>query len=789
MSHPVNRITGKKHCLLSQNPHRILCGFALLISWILFTFGSVPQLLSITSMASAQTTSSDTIDSEQNRPTRDDAASADLLDMSLEELMQVEVGSSASLTSVSPRLAPAAVTTITAEDIQAAGARSLFELLDIYVPNLQWRRHNWEADVMGLRGIMGDRDDKYLLLVNGVMMNERTHYGALTEKDLVHLKDIHHIDIVRGPGSSLYGPGAVSMVINITTFNSDTFQGTDITTRAGIIEEFYSTEIRHGRQFNDGGGGLFLYLGIGKYNGATTHDAPQIYGFDFPTESNYSWWNPDWGVNTGPAHLPGDGTRAGDPMLGIGLNNDGESHRGVPPMKLYTEIKREDWTFWGRYTLGGKQMVWENGVLARDPYGWADWVQPLQQQGYGYQQATLFAGKNTELSDNATLDTSFSYTLTDTEIWTQDALAHCYREDRYQLKAIYRREINDHHKIALGGELAHNELGLDSLAWPQNGDSTTERFSGNQLDMPQWSTNLVSAMGEHQWTLSDQWTTFISARIDKHTYTDPMFSPRGALIYTPTEKDTLKWIWARSVRSNFEEEMKVANMLDGATDSAPEKLDSLEFRYERKCNDRFDVAVNPFVHYNLELMGYSDASASVVNVGTQRDYGLDLEAYYHTQRTRLGLSHGFTKLYDFNLGDNADTLISAYPYGYGKDLTLWSNHITKLTAHQQLNDQWTLDGSMRVYWGFPGLKDYNEYRYASTGGLAPVEPDWQRGYRGNYYLNLGLQYQPIENLTCRIDGYNLLGLFNDDFNKRNYLSSGAFRSHATAIGLSLAYRF
>ena len=198
----------------------------------------------------------------------------DLTEMSIEDLMNVEVASTATLTDTKPRLVPAAMTTITDEQIKASGARSLFELLDIYVPNLQVIRHHWESDHMGLRGIINDRDDKYLLLVNGRNMNEHTHFGALSERDMVLLSDIHHIDIVRGPGSALYGPGAISMVINIVTYNAETFQGTEVTTRLGAIEEFYSGEVKHGQKFDDNDGGVFVYAGIGKYVGASKYDAP-----------------------------------------------------------------------------------------------------------------------------------------------------------------------------------------------------------------------------------------------------------------------------------------------------------------------------------------------------------------------------------------------------------------------------------------------------------------------------------------------------------------------------------
>ncbi len=237
----------------------------------------------------------------------------DLFNLSIEELMNVEVTSTATLTEANPRLVPAAITTITAEDIQTSGARSLFELLDIYVPNLEWIRHNWEIGHLGLRGIIGDRDDKYLILVNGRVINDQTRSCAVSELDLMYLQDIHHIDIVRGPSSGLYGPGAVSMVINIITYNAETFQGTEITSRLGAIEEFYSTEIKHGQKFDDDGG-IFLYGGIGTYSGASKYDAPQFSGLYFPEDAHFSW-DP---TNPGP-YIPGEGTQAGDPLVDADL--------------------------------------------------------------------------------------------------------------------------------------------------------------------------------------------------------------------------------------------------------------------------------------------------------------------------------------------------------------------------------------------------------------------------------------------------------------------------------------
>ncbi len=706
----------------------------------------------------------------------------ELFEMTIEQLMEVEVAGTATLTEAKPRLVPAAVTVITEEQIQASGARSLFELLDIYVPNLQWWHNHWEPDNMGLRGILSDRDDKYLILVNNRVMNERTHFGALTERDLVFMRDIHHIDVVRGPGSALYGPGAVAMVINIITHNSETFQGTEITGRLGAVEEFYSGEVKHGRKFDDGDGGYFIYVGVAKYPGASEYDAPQIYGVDFPAAPVDDPATPE---DESDSPMPWDSLPKGNPLTGVSIN-DGQAARDIAPMKLYAELTKGRWNFWGRYTRGGKMIFWPTGLVARGPYGWSgSWALPLQDSFYAYQQATGFVGYNREFGEKTNLEASFSYDMLDFQrrihSWWQDASS----ENKYIGKLVVRHDINKKHKIATGFELLHGEYGYPSHGWPNMPALSSALGSA----MPRWGTNMYSVFGEHQWTISDQFTTFLGVRFDKHKFTDWMSSPRASVIYTPNEKDTLKLMWARSVRANYEEEMKKAE----DHSSHPENLESIEVRYERRHSKSLDLAVSVFNYYQLELIGWSNAAGGQTVVGTMKDWGIELEATYHTERTRVMISHSYTQLTDFKLGDpsmlSADPLIqfSAQPYSYGDDLQRFANHVTKIIARHKLNERWTLDGSLRIYWGYPGLKDYAEY-VANRNGYAL---NWERSYRASYFLNLGLQYQPKENLTFRVDGYNLLGILDCDFNHRNYGGEGSadYRCAAPAVGVSVIYKF
>ncbi len=745
----------------------------------------------------------------------------DLFELSIEELMEIPVFSSASLTKTKPRLVPAAVTTITQEEIAASGARNLFELLDIYVPNFQWIRHHWEPDHMGLRGIMSDH--KYLLLVNGRNMNHRTHVGALSERDLVLLSDIHRIDIIRGPGSALYGPGAVSMVINIITHNPSTFEGTEIITRAGAGEEFYSIEIKQGRPFSDGDGGYFWYAGIGKYLGAKSDKAQQIFPLDFPQEMDVPWWDnepwPDgWGPNpANPPRLPTDGLKAGQPLTQGPISRDGASYRGLPPVKLHFHFQKDNWDIWARYTRGGKDYVMSPQIWARPSWGYADYVfysfdwdtwtgtyKKVRTNTYGYQQGTVYIGYTQELTDSLSLQYAFSYDTFHLVQRRQNWVDEASREDEYYGKAVVQWQPHDKHRFAFGGELSHQELGLKAHGWPDI-PPTSPRLPS----MPRWSTNLYSIFGEYQWTLTDRWTVFLGGRADDHTYTERMYSPRAAVVYSPTDHDTVKLMWSRSVRANIETEMR-ASAMAGSGNSAPEKLDSVELRWEKKHSKNLETALTGFVHYSLELLGWNVEQSRVTPVGNQREYGIEFETAYQTSTTQVVFSHAYTQLYDFDLVEGSRTYVTAEPYGYGRDLADWSDHVSKIAWRQKLSEQLTLDASLRIYWGFPGMKDYNEYYpYAFDGARRSFEydgttypdgrpfpehrffePGWKKSYRGNYYLNVGLQYKPSKNLTIGIHGYNLLGIFDKNLNKRNYLAVyGDYRTHAPAAAVSISYRW
>lgn len=78
----------------------------------------------------------------------------------------------------------------------------------------------------------------------------------------------------------------------------------------------------------------------------------------------------------------------------------------------------------------------------------------------------------------------------------------------------------------------------------------------------------------------------------------------------------------------------------------------------------------------------------------------------------------------------------------------------------------------------------NWIRAQNNDWEAKAEPGWKRTFRGSMFLNMALTYQYNCHTRFRVDGYNLLGGFDRDLNKRIYYSDIGFTSEAPALGLS-----
>lgn len=185
-------------------------------------------------------------------------STADLGSKSMEDLMNIEV------TSVSKKeeklfQTAAAVSVITRDEIRRSGLTSIPELLRL-VPGLDVARIDGTKWAVSARGFNGRVANKLLVLIDGRSVYSPETSGVYWEVQDLPIEDIERIEVIRGPGGTLWGANAVNGVINIITRHSEETQGTLVTAGAGTEEQGFGS-VRYGSKIGENA----YYRVYGKY--------------------------------------------------------------------------------------------------------------------------------------------------------------------------------------------------------------------------------------------------------------------------------------------------------------------------------------------------------------------------------------------------------------------------------------------------------------------------------------------------------------------------------------------
>jgi len=238
------------------------------------------------------------------------AASGEINDMSLEDLLDIKV-SVVTKKDTSARRSPGIVTVLTEREIVNSGARDLIDLLRT-VPGLNFGLDVQNVVGLGVRGLWA-QEGKVLLLVDGVEFNEIL-YSSLQFGNHFPVEHIKRIEIIRGPGSVVYGGFAELAVIRVTTRGGQDLSGVQAVAKYG---NSHGTTMRktlslaYGQKHEDWDVSLAIYLGEGKrgngeYVGYQAADPGPGYEHESYRYENGNDLNPRWfnlGVSNGKLDL------------------------------------------------------------------------------------------------------------------------------------------------------------------------------------------------------------------------------------------------------------------------------------------------------------------------------------------------------------------------------------------------------------------------------------------------------------------------------------------------------
>ena len=214
----------------------------------------------------------------------------DLTQASLEDLMNIKI------TSVSKEEQPlsrtaAAVFVITQEDIRRSGATNIPDLLRM-VPGLEVAQIDSNTWAISSRGFNLQFANKLLVLIDGRAVYTPLFGGVYWDTQDVPIEDIDRIEVIRGPGGTVWGANAVNGVINVITKKASETQDALLTAGGGTLEQGFGTVQYGGTITTNTSYRVFTkYLNDGHFpdlSGQNADDGWHLLHGGFRTDSNVS---------------------------------------------------------------------------------------------------------------------------------------------------------------------------------------------------------------------------------------------------------------------------------------------------------------------------------------------------------------------------------------------------------------------------------------------------------------------------------------------------------------------
>lgn len=519
---------------------------------------------------------------------------AELKKMNLEEFMSVEV-TTVSRTESTVGQSPAAITVISPEDIRRSGATTIPELLR-RVPGMDVARIDGNKWAVGSRGFNSRFQDKLLVQVDGRSVYNPLSSGVYWDAVDYPLEDIERIEVIRGPGASVWGANAVNGIINIITKAAKDTQGGLVSGGAGTEERGFGT-FRYGGKTDDN----LIY---------------RIYGMGFTRDEQFTrtgeagdgWWGGSGGLRLD--------WRAGEQdavMFDAGYLQSVPSRRDLRPTTNTASV----------VTLGGQTFT--NAFL-------------------NIEDETTHAGH---------VLARWSHTLNEDSNWTLQAywdrferrfenLRFDTRFDTYDLDFQQQFPLGSRQKIVYG-------LGYRLVDTPLRDSALDNGFLLSWLGRD-FRSQLFSTFVQDQITVIEDRVFFtVGSKFEHNDFTGFEVQPSGRILWTPTLRQSAWAAVSRAVRtpSINEDQLRAALLpvspapgvtvfprLTANPDFESEEVVAYELGYRAQATQALSVDLALFynVYDNLRVLVPQPTTSAGLPPGQfflplQWQNGMDAETY------------------------------------------------------------------------------------------------------------------------------------------------------------------
>lgn len=571
-------------------------------------------------------------------------------DMSMEELMSVEI----SIATGTPQLqqfAPSVTSLVTAADIKEKGATTLQEALE-GVPGLHVGLSEVRlAPIYSIRGIHTTFNPQVLFMINGIPFSLEL-YGSLGSLPVVPVMSIARIEVIRGPGSAVYGADAYAGVINVITKGFDDIQGTEVGMRSGSFGTHNSWVLSSGTigkvntafamewLTTDGDDGRIITAdaqsGLDKAFGTTASKA----GPNSAADTRYNSVNSrlaleyeQWRLRMANVRVSDVGQGAGvatalDPVGRYDIDNY------LLDLSYHDEHSVEQWTLDAVFSFANMSESHSNKHIF--PAG-----------------STLPIGADGNLNFEAPVGlVNFSDGfLGNPEIHEEQVnleVAGLYTGFRQH---AIRLSIGSGHTRAEARETKNFGPGvLDTpgtiATLPASvGGSLTDVSGTQHIYFPTTSRTTYFTTLQDEWQFARDWRLTSGLRYDYFSDFGDTFNPRLALVWQSSETLISKLLYGRAYRApSFGELYFINNPVNiGNKNLQPETINTIELVFNYQPFSKFQADLSLFSYQAKDLIQYvadiATTTSNAHNVGEQDGRGFELD-------TRWKVSS------DFNLSAN-----------------------------------------------------------------------------------------------------------------------------------------
>ena len=505
--------------------------------------------------------------------------------------------------------APSMVTVITAKEIKNIGARTLFDILQT-VPGFDTIKNaSFGVNRFGARGMQAS-DTKIKVLIDGHSLNMPFNGRATTFFDDLPLKNVKKIEIIRGPGSALYGENAFLAVVNIITKDADDIDGIEVATGFGRYDTNEYGILFGKTLYNINISGYARYH---KTNGmSSTIDQDKIFGAPFaltPGKVNDSRINSDLNLKVSYKDIEFNAkymNKNTEPFVGaqFALTDDSSEQR-------YNYVMGDL-----RYKLGIGDKITFKPRVYYDQYDFSFFEE-------------LFPDGFTIPFD---LDGDG-----DIEVFPFGMLADGLgRNKRLGSEMQLNYNLFDNNTLTLGFDYIWEKQ--DNLRFITNFNPLTNASLGSMRDVSDTSNwirgkirQIWAVYIQDKWDITDRLGLTIGIRHDQYSDFEGTTNPRIGLVWNFMDNAHLKLLYGEAFRApSFEETGTLNPALVGNPGLDPETIRTYEIGLGYEFNEFINANVNYF--YNdindeiaLTQKGLPTAPQVYENTGGPHIQGIEFE--------------------------------------------------------------------------------------------------------------------------------------------------------------------